>query len=65
MSQIEVTGRENMLRTSEIGRTDDWTDADWSPDIVHANRSFINMSHRVLRLHLVHLTVAHLQMHLT
>lgn len=32
-------------KASEVGQTYDWTDADWSPNNVHANRSYINMSH--------------------
>lgn len=34
-----------LTQRHEVGRTYDWTDADWSPNNVHANRSYINMSH--------------------
>lgn len=52
-----------LTQRHEVGRTYDWTDADWSPNNVHANRSYINMSHIIEQL--LHLTVAHLQIHLT
>lgn len=58
-----MSGHMSNSKASEVGRTYDWTDADWSPNNVHANRSYINMSHIIEQL--LHLTVAHLQMHLT
>lgn len=56
-----MSGHMFLLKASEV--TYDWTDADWSPNNVHANRSYINMSHIIEQL--LHLTVAHLQIHLT
>lgn len=41
---VQCQGTSNS-KASEVGRTYDWTDADWSPNNVHANRSYINMSH--------------------
>lgn len=40
-----MSGHMSNSKASEVGRTYDWTDADWSPNNVHANRSYINMSH--------------------